>query len=87
MRDLNIGPLSSQIYNFTILDSNYNPTGQVYSTPLYLLANRVDTRYGHINQVENGGKQWYDALAVQSNKRFTDTFQGNICLHLVSRTG
>jgi len=78
VRDLNIGPLSSQVYNFNILDSNFNPTGQVYSTPLYLLANRVDTRYGHINQVENGGKQWYDAMTVQLNKRFNGTFQGGI---------
>jgi len=78
VRDINIGPLSSQVYNFTILDSNYNPTGQVYSTPLYLLSNRIDTRYGHINQVENGGKQWYDALAVHLNHRFSNTFQGTI---------
>jgi hypothetical protein len=78
VRDLNIGPLSSQVYNFTILDSNFNPTGQVYSTPLYLLANRVDARYGHVNQVENGGKQWYDGLAVQLNRRFSSTFQGTI---------
>jgi Carboxypeptidase regulatory-like domain/TonB dependent receptor len=76
VRDLNIGPLSSQVYNFNILDSSYNPTGQVFSTPLYLLSNRVDPRYGHINQVENGGKQWYDALAVQLNRRFSSTFQG-----------
>ena len=78
VRDLNIGPLSSQIYNFTILDHNYNPTGQIYSTPLYLLANRINPNYGHINQVENGGKQWYDALLVQLNKRFNGTFSGTI---------
>ena len=75
VRDLNIGPLSSQVYDFTILNSNFQPSGQVYSTPLYLLANRVDSRYGHINQVENGGKQWYDAMTVQWNKRFNGTFQ------------
>ena len=78
VRDINIGPLSSQVYDFTILDSNYNPTGRVYSTPLYLLSNRIDSRYGHINQVENGGKQWYDALAVQLNKRFNGIFQGTV---------
>ncbi|HVO98870.1 MAG TPA: TonB-dependent receptor [Bryobacteraceae bacterium] len=75
VRDLNIGPLSSTPYTFTILNSNYQPTGQTFTTPIYLLANRVDTRYGHINQVENGGNQWYDALAVQYNKRFNGTFQ------------
>jgi hypothetical protein len=78
VRDLNIGPLSSQVYNFTMLDANYQPTSQVYSTPIYLLANRIDTRYGHVNQVENGGKQWYDAMAVQLQKRFSSTFMGTI---------
>ncbi|HLK65643.1 MAG TPA: carboxypeptidase regulatory-like domain-containing protein [Bryobacteraceae bacterium] len=78
VRDINIGPLSTQNYDFTILDSNYNPTGQVYSTPIYLFSNRIDTRYGHINQVENGGKQWYDAMAVQLIRRFSATFQGTI---------
>ncbi len=78
VRDINIGPLSSQAYNFTILDSSYNPTGQVYSTPIYLLSNRIDTRYGHINQVENGGKQWYDALAVSLVKRFSNTLSGTV---------
>jgi hypothetical protein len=78
VRDLNIGPLSSQDYDFTILNSSFQPTGQVFSTPVYLLANRVDSRYGHINQVENGGKQWYDALAVQLNKRFSNHFQGTL---------
>ncbi len=78
VRDLNIGPLSSQVYTFTILDNNYQPTGKVFSTPIYLLANRVDTRYGHVNQVENGGKQWYDAMAVQLNKRFSKTFMGTV---------
>jgi hypothetical protein len=77
-RDLNIGPLSSQVYNFTIENSSYQPTGQVYSTPVYLLSNRIDSRYGHINQIENGAKQWYDALAVQLNQRFTGTFSGSI---------
>ncbi len=78
VRDINIGPLSSQVYNFTIEDSNYNPTGQVYSTPIYLLSNRIDSRYGHINQVENGGKQWYDAGVVQLIRRFSSTFQGTV---------
>jgi hypothetical protein len=78
LRDLNIGALSSQVYNFTILNSNYQPIGQVYSTPIYLLSNRIDSRYGYIMQVENGGKQWYDGLAVHLNQRFTCTFSGTV---------
>jgi hypothetical protein len=76
VRDLNVGPLSSQYYNFNILDSNYNPTGQVYSTQIY--TTRIDTRYQHVNQVENGGKQWYDAGIVQLVKRFSNSFQGTV---------
>ncbi len=75
VRDINIGPLSSTPYTFTFLDRNFNPTGQTYTTPIYLLSNRIDSRYGHINQVENGGKQWYDAMAVQYNQRFNKVFQ------------
>src|SRR5262249_43630137 len=78
VRDLNIGPLSSQIYTYRILDTNYQPTGTVFNTPFYLTANRIDTRYGHVNQVENGGKQWYDAMLVQLNKRFSNNFLGTI---------
>ncbi len=77
-RDLNIGPLSSQVYNFTILNNQYQPTGQVYSTQIYLPANRVDSRYQHVYQVENGGKQWYDAGVVQLVKHFSDQFMGTI---------
>jgi hypothetical protein len=78
VRDLNIGPLSPQYYNYTILNSNYQPTGQVYSTQVYLYANRVDPRYSSIYQVENGAKQWYDAMVLQLNKRFSHSFQGTI---------
>jgi hypothetical protein len=78
VRDLNIGPLSSQVYNFAILNNQYQPTGQVYSTQIYLPANRVDPRYQHVYQVENGGKQWYDAGILQLQKRFSKMLQGSI---------
>jgi hypothetical protein len=78
VRDINVGPLSSQVYDFTMLNSSYQPTGQVYSTPIYTLANRIDARYGHINEIENGAKQWYDAMVLQLVKRFSNTFQGTI---------
>ena len=32
----------------------------------------------HLDRVENGGKQWYDGLAVQLNQRFTGTFSGTV---------
>jgi hypothetical protein len=78
VRDLNIGPLTSQYYNYTIENSSFQPTGQVYSTQVYLYSNRVDSRYGNVYQVQNDAKQWYDAMVVQLTKRFNGTFHGTI---------
>jgi hypothetical protein len=78
VRDLNIGPLSTTIYNFTILNSSYQSTGDIYSTPIYLATNKIDKNFGHINEVENGGKQWYDAGILNINHRFSSTFSGTV---------
>jgi hypothetical protein len=63
VRDLNIGPLGLPV-TYTIKD-----TGATYTTPVYLTANRVDKNYSRVNQVENGGKSWYDGLAVDFHGR------------------
>jgi hypothetical protein len=60
---LNIGPLADTV-TYRILDAAGNQTG-TYSTPVYQTGNRVDRRYSRVLQVENGGKSWYDGLAVQ----------------------
>jgi hypothetical protein len=49
-----------------------------YTTPRWLLANRVDTRYRRISQIDNPGIAYYDGLAVQLNKRFAKGFQGDV---------
>jgi Carboxypeptidase regulatory-like domain/TonB dependent receptor len=68
-RDLNLGaPVGP--YTYTIQDAAGNTVG-TYTTPLYVLANRVDSRYSKILQVENGGQSWYNALAVQLTKRMS----------------
>ena len=46
-------------------------TTSTFTTPTYLFANRVDTRYSKILQVDNGGNSWYNGLAVQLNKRLS----------------
>ncbi len=77
VRDLNVGSQSSQTATYQILDSGKNVVG-TYTTPVYLLANRVDPRYRRVNQVENGGKSYYDGLAVQLNKRYAKGFQAGV---------
>jgi hypothetical protein len=49
-----------------------------YTTPTYLLANRVDPRYRRVMQVDNGGNSYYSALAVQLKKRLSKGFEGSV---------
>ena len=67
-RDLNLGtPVGP--YTYTIQDAAGN-TASTYTTPVFVIGNRVDPRYSKILQVENGGQSWYNALAIQVEKRF-----------------
>ncbi len=72
-RDLNIG-LPGPDVTYTIDNAAGVPVGS-FATPVYLAANRVDPRYGRVIQDENGVKSYYDALAVQVNKRFSHGLQ------------
>jgi hypothetical protein len=76
VRDLNIGPLSSPV-TYSILDAAGSQTG-TFTTPVYLLANRVDRRYRSVYQLENGGQSWYNGLALQLRKRFSHGFFGSV---------
>ena len=72
VRDLNVGPLGPPI-TYTILDPSGNVAGK-YTTPTYI-ANRPDSRYRRVNQIENPGLSYYDGLVVQVNKRYSHGFQ------------
>jgi Carboxypeptidase regulatory-like domain/TonB dependent receptor len=72
-RDLNIGAPGPNV-TYTIDDASGNAVGS-FTTPVYLAANRVDPRYGRVVQDENGVNSYYNALAVQVNKRFSYGFQ------------
>lgn len=67
VRDLNIGPLGAPV-TYTIQDTAGNVTG-TYTTPAYYYANRVDKKYGRVNQVENGANSWYNAMTVQFRRK------------------
>ncbi|MCU0248171.1 MAG: TonB-dependent receptor, partial [Bryobacter sp.] len=75
-RDLNIGALGPEV-SYRINDASGNQVG-TFTTPTYRLANRVDTRYQRLLQVENGGQSWYNGLVLQLNKRFSKGFQMNV---------
>jgi len=72
IRDLNL-PTATTNFTYTIDDVNGSPVGS-YTTPVNIGA-RPDTRYGGVYQDENGVNSYYNALAVQLNKRFSHGFQ------------
>jgi hypothetical protein len=75
-RDLNLGaPVGP--YTYTIQDAAGNNVS-TYTTPVFVIGNRVDPRYSKILQVENGGQSWYNALAVQFEKRFSHGLQAQV---------
>ncbi|HNY39230.1 MAG TPA: TonB-dependent receptor [Bryobacteraceae bacterium] len=76
-RDLNLGPLTNEVYTYTIKDLSGNIAGY-YPTRIHLTANRVDKNYSKILQVENGGQSWYNGLAVQLQKRMSHGLQAQV---------
>ncbi len=75
-RDLNLGaPGPTETY--TIQDISGATVG-AYTTPVYVIGNRVDPRYSQILQVENGAQSWYNALALQVRKRFSHGFSAQV---------
>lgn len=75
-RDNNIGPPRGTI-NYSIRDAAGAEAG-TYSTPGYYSADRVNTRYNRVLQIENGGRSYYDGLAVQLRKRMSKGFEGSV---------
>jgi hypothetical protein len=75
-RDLNIGPATGT-FTYRINDASGNQVGS-YTTPTYLTANRRDTRYSRVQLIDNGGRLWYDGLAVQLKRRASKWLEGNL---------
>jgi len=76
VNDINIGA-PGPVTTYRVLDASGNLAG-TYSTPVYVRQNRVDPNYNRINIVDAGLNSWYNALAVQLNKRFSHGMTGNI---------
>ena len=76
-RDLNLGQPTAQSYTYIIDDAAGNAVG-TYATQLFPYATRPNTHYGSILQVENGAQSWYNALAVQFQKRMAKGFEAQV---------
>lgn len=68
-QDVNLGPVGPTV-TYRINDASGNQVNS-FTTPVWIAGNKVDTRFGRILRVENGGNSWYNGLAVQLNKRMS----------------
>jgi outer membrane receptor protein involved in Fe transport len=75
-RDLNLGAPGA-VKTYTIQDSSGNAVGS-WTTPIFVSTNKVDSRYGRISLVDNGGQSWYNALAVQLKKRLSHGLSADV---------
>ncbi|MEP7366146.1 MAG: carboxypeptidase regulatory-like domain-containing protein, partial [Acidobacteriota bacterium] len=67
VRDLNIGALGPNV-TYNIFNDAGAQTG-TFTTPGYLIANRVNPKWRRAQQVENGGQSWYNGLVTQLKMR------------------
>lgn len=61
-------------YTYPILTASGQPSGQSYTTPLY--TSRINSSFGTIIGATSSNNSYYNGLAVQYNKRFSNWFQG-----------
>ncbi|MBZ5496603.1 MAG: TonB-dependent receptor [Acidobacteriia bacterium] len=75
-RDVNLGQPGPTV-TYIINDAGGSQVG-TYTTPVYISANKADSRYGKILQVENGGQSWYNGMTVQLRKRMSHGLTGSL---------
>ena len=68
-----VTPTSS--YSWRILDASGNQTG-TYTTPLYTA--KHDTSHGTLNHIFNGGRLYYDGLALSVTRRQSKWLEGSL---------
>src|SRR5207247_1345806 len=64
-----------RVYSLSGSRANELAAGPVFPNRL---ASGVDTRYGRVMLMDNGGNSYYNALAVQMRKRFSKGWQGSV---------
>lgn len=77
VRDFNlpVNPTHSITYN--VLNADGAQVG-TFTTPVYLVSDKINPNYSRIIGVDNGGNSYYDGLAVQLQRRFAHGFQGSL---------
>jgi Carboxypeptidase regulatory-like domain/TonB-dependent Receptor Plug Domain/TonB dependent receptor len=77
VRDFNLPVVPSHSITYNILNASGTPVG-TFTTPVYLVSDKIDPRYSRLIGVDNGGNSYYNALAVQLQRRLAHGFQGGL---------
>ena len=76
VQDINIGAPGPTV-TYRINDPSGAQIG-TYVTPVYVRQNRVDTRYSRVNIVDSSLNSWYNAGALQLEKRMHNGVTGSL---------
>jgi len=74
--DVNLSGPTSQL-TYTIDNAAGSPVGS-YTTPIWTAASKINSAFGHVYDVSNGGQSWYSGLTLQLRKRFSHNFTGQV---------
>jgi outer membrane receptor protein involved in Fe transport len=77
VRDLNLPVVPSHSITYNVLNASGAQVG-VFKTPVYLVSDKFDQRYSRVIGVDNGGNSYYNALAIQVQRRLSHGFQGSL---------
>ena len=78
VRDVNQPVLPVTTATYSILSAQNGPAIGSYTTPVYLSAARFNTAFNHVYEVDNGGNSYYNALAVQVQRRMTHGLEASL---------
>ncbi|MBV8834365.1 MAG: TonB-dependent receptor [Acidobacteriaceae bacterium] len=77
VRDLNFPTLPSHTLTYNILNTANQVVGS-YTTPVYLLSDKLNPNYSRILEVDNGGNSYYNGFTAQVQHRLSHGFEGSL---------
>ena len=74
--DVNLGGPTSQL-TYTIDNAAGSPVSS-FTTPIWTAASKINSAFGHVYDVSNGGQSWYSGLSLQLRKRLSHGFTAQV---------
>lgn len=78
VRDLNQPNIAPTTVSYNVLTAQNGTRIGTYSTPVYLIANRINPAYNRVLEVDNGGNSFYNGLSVQLQRRLKHGFEASV---------